>query len=114
MVSWKVGPALASGCSVVIKPPEQAPLSSLRLAELAAEAGIPEGVLNVVPGLGEVAGRAIGLHPDVDVVTFTGSVEVGREFLRYAADSNLKRIVLELGGKALSWSSATPIATSTK
>jgi gamma-glutamyl-gamma-aminobutyraldehyde dehydrogenase len=100
MVSWKVGPALASGCSVVIKPPEQAPLSSLRLAELAAEAGIPEGVLNVVPGLGEVAGRAIGLHPDVDVVTFTGSVEVGREFLRYAADSNLKRIVLELGGKS--------------
>jgi 4-(gamma-glutamylamino)butanal dehydrogenase len=100
MVSWKVGPALASGCSVVIKPPEQAPLSTLRLAELAAEAGIPEGVFNVVPGLGEVAGRAIGLHPDVDVVTFTGSVEVGREFLRYAADSNLKRIVLELGGKS--------------
>jgi gamma-glutamyl-gamma-aminobutyraldehyde dehydrogenase len=100
MVSWKVGPALASGCSVVVKPPEQAPLSTIRIAELAAEAGIPEGVFNVVPGLGEVAGRAIGLHEDVDVVTFTGSVAVGREFLRYSADSNLKRIVLELGGKS--------------
>lgn len=100
MVSWKVGPALASGCSVVVKPPEQAPLSTIRIAELAAEAGIPEGVFNVAPGLGEVAGRALGLHEDVDVVTFTGSVAVGREFLRYSAESNLKRIVLELGGKS--------------
>jgi gamma-glutamyl-gamma-aminobutyraldehyde dehydrogenase len=100
MVSWKVGPALAAGCSVIVKPPEQAPLSTLRLAELAAEAGMPEGVFNVVPGLGEIAGKAIGMHPDVDVVTFTGSVEVGREFLRYSADSNLKQIVLELGGKS--------------
>jgi gamma-glutamyl-gamma-aminobutyraldehyde dehydrogenase len=100
MVSWKVGPALASGCSVVIKPPEQAPLSTIRIAELAAAAGVPDGVLNVVPGLGEVAGRALGLHRDVDAITFTGSVEVGREFLRYSADSNLKRVVLELGGKS--------------
>jgi 4-(gamma-glutamylamino)butanal dehydrogenase len=100
MVSWKVGPALAAGNSVIVKPPELAPLSTLRLAELAAEAGIPDGVFNVVPGLGEVAGKALGLHPDVDVVSFTGSTEIGREFLRYSADSNLKRIVLELGGKS--------------
>jgi gamma-glutamyl-gamma-aminobutyraldehyde dehydrogenase len=100
MVSWKVGPALAAGNSVIVKPPELAPLSTLRLAELAAEAGIPDGIFNVVPGLGEVAGKALGLHPDVDVVTFTGSTVVGREFLRYSADSNLKRIVLELGGKS--------------
>lgn len=100
MVGWKLAPALAAGNSVIIKPPELAPLSTLRMAELASEAGIPDGVFNVVPGLGEVAGKALGLHPDVDVVTFTGSVAVGREFLRYSADSNLKRIVLELGGKS--------------
>ena len=100
MVGWKLAPSLAAGNSVIIKPPELAPLSTLRMAELASEAGIPDGVFNVVPGLGEVAGKALGLHPDVDVVTFTGSVAVGREFLRYSADSNLKRIVLELGGKS--------------
>jgi 4-(gamma-glutamylamino)butanal dehydrogenase len=100
MLVWKLGPALASGNSVVVKPAEQAPLSTLRIAELATEAGLPDGVLNVVPGLGEVAGRALGLHPGVDMVTFTGSTEVGREFLRYSADSNLKRIVLECGGKS--------------
>jgi 4-(gamma-glutamylamino)butanal dehydrogenase len=99
-LSWKLGPALAAGNSVVVKPAELAPLSTLRMAELAAEAGLPDGVLNVVPGLGEVAGRALGLHMDVDVITFTGSTEVGRHFLRYSADSNLKRIVLELGGKS--------------
>jgi len=100
MLAWKIGPALAAGNSVVVKPPELASLSTLRIAELAAEAGIPDGVFNVVPGIGEVTGRAVGLHPDVDMVTFTGSTEVGREFLRYAADSNLKNIVLECGGKS--------------
>lgn len=100
MLAWKIAPALASGNSVIVKPPEQAPLSTLRIAELAAEAGLPEGVFNVVPGHGTVAGRALGLHMDVDVAAFTGSTEVGREFLRYSADSNLKRVVLECGGKS--------------
>jgi 4-(gamma-glutamylamino)butanal dehydrogenase len=100
MLAWKIGPALAAGNSVVVKPPELASLSTLRIARLAVEAGLPPGVLNVVPGLGETAGRSLGLHPDVDVVTFTGSTEVGRLFLRYAADSNLKNIVLECGGKS--------------
>ena len=97
---WKVAPALAAGNSVVLKPAEQAPLSSLRLAELAAEAGVPEGVLNVVPGLGHTAGEALGRHPDVDVIAFTGSGETGKRFLRYAADSNAKQVWLECGGKA--------------
>jgi 4-(gamma-glutamylamino)butanal dehydrogenase len=100
MLAWKIAPALAAGNSVVIKPPELASLTTLRIAELATEAGIPDGVVNVVPGLGHVAGRAVGLHPDIDMVTFTGSTEVGREFLRYSADSNLKDIVLECGGKS--------------
>ena len=99
-LAWKIGPALATGNSLVIKPAELASLTTIRLAELATEAGIPDGVFNVVPGLGHVAGQAIGLHPDVDVVTFTGSTEVGRAFLRYSADSNLKGIVLECGGKS--------------
>jgi 4-(gamma-glutamylamino)butanal dehydrogenase len=97
---WKVAPALAVGNSVVLKPAEQAPLSSLRLAELAVEAGIPPGVLNVVPGLGPTAGARLGLHPDVDVLAFTGSTETGKRFLRYAADSNLKQVWLECGGKS--------------
>jgi 4-(gamma-glutamylamino)butanal dehydrogenase len=97
---WKVAPALAAGNSVVLKPAEQAPLSSLRLAELAAEAGVPEGVLNVVPGLGHTAGQALGRHPDVDVIAFTGSGETGKRFLRYAADSNAKQVWLECGGKS--------------
>lgn len=100
MAAWKLGPALASGCSVVVKPAEQTSLSILRLAELAAQAGLPDGVLNIVPGLGETAGRALGLHEDVDAVSFTGSTEVGRLFLRYAAESNLKSIGLEMGGKS--------------
>lgn len=99
MAGWKIGPALATGNSVVLKPAEQSPLSALRLGELALEAGLPDGVLNIVPGLGPDAGQALGRHDDVDVVTFTGSGEVGRELLRYAADSNLKRVYLELGGK---------------
>jgi len=97
---WKIAPALAAGNSVVVKPAEQSSLSILKFAELATEAGLPDGVLNVVPGYGAAAGRAIGLHPDVDAVTFTGSGPVGREFLRYAAESNLKQVSLELGGKS--------------
>ncbi|MFP5020788.1 aldehyde dehydrogenase [Pseudonocardia phyllosphaerae] len=100
MLSWKLGPALSAGNSVIVKPPEQAPLSTLRIAELALEAGVPAGVFSVLPGPGEVTGRALGLHDDVDVVAFTGSTEVGREFLRYAADSNLKSVGLECGGKS--------------
>ncbi len=100
MASWKAAPALAAGNSVIIKPAELSSLSTLRLAELAIEAGLPEGVLNVVPGLGETAGQALGRHMDVDMVSFTGSTEVGRYFLAYAAESNLKRITLECGGKS--------------
>jgi acyl-CoA reductase-like NAD-dependent aldehyde dehydrogenase len=100
MASWKVGPALAAGNSVVLKPAEQSPLTALRIAELAVEAGVPPGVLQVVPGLGETAGRAIGLHPDVDLVAFTGSTEVGKLFLRYSGESNMKRLALECGGKS--------------
>jgi gamma-glutamyl-gamma-aminobutyraldehyde dehydrogenase len=100
MAAWKIGPALAAGNSVILKPAEQTSLSALLMAELAAEAGLPSGVLNVVPGLGESAGQAIGRHPDVDMVAFTGSTEVGRLFLRYSAESNLKRIILECGGKS--------------
>lgn len=99
-LSWKIAPALAAGNSIVVKPAELAPLSTLRIAELAYEAGIPAGVFNVVPGLGHVAGKALGLHPDVDVISFTGSTEIGRQFLRYSADSNLKKVVLECGGKS--------------
>jgi gamma-glutamyl-gamma-aminobutyraldehyde dehydrogenase len=97
---WKIAPALAVGNSVVLKPAEQAPLSSLRLAELAVEAGLPPGVLNVVPGLGPAAGAPLGLHPDVDVLAFTGSTATGKRFLHYAADSNLKQVWLECGGKS--------------
>ncbi|GAA2439018.1 aldehyde dehydrogenase [Actinomadura vinacea] len=100
MAAWKLAPALAAGCAVVLKPAEESPLSALHLAALAAEAGLPPGVFNVVSGRGEVAGRALGEHPGVDAVAFTGSGEVGRHFLRYAAGSNLKRVWLELGGKS--------------
>lgn len=100
MMAWKIGPALATGNSVIVKPAELTSLSALRIAELSAQAGIPDGVFNVVPGFGETAGRAIGRHMDIDAVTFTGSTEVGRMFLQYAAESNLKRIVLECGGKS--------------
>ncbi|WP_330350557.1 aldehyde dehydrogenase [Streptomyces sp. NBC_00582] len=100
LASWKIAPALAAGCTVVLKPSENAPLSALLLGRIATEAGLPPGVLNVVTGDGPVAGRALGLHPEVDVLAFTGSTAVGRHFLRYAADSNLKRVWLELGGKS--------------
>lgn len=100
MAAWKLAPALATGCSVVLKPAEQSPLTALRLGELAAEAGLPDGVLNILPGLGEHAGKAIGQHPDIDMVSFTGSGEVGAFLLGYAAQSNLKPVGLELGGKS--------------
>ncbi|GAA0923207.1 aldehyde dehydrogenase [Streptomyces thermoalcalitolerans] len=100
MAMWKVAPALATGNAVVLKPAEQSPLTALRMAQLATEAGVPDGILNVVPGFGPTAGAALGLHRDVDALTFTGSGEVGRLFLRYAADSNLKQVSLELGGKS--------------
>ncbi|MBF8778141.1 aldehyde dehydrogenase [Pseudomonas fulva] len=100
MAAWKLAPALAAGNSVVLKPAEQSPFSALRLGQLALEAGLPEGVLNVVPGLGESAGKALGLHPDVDCLVFTGSTQVGKYFMQYAAQSNLKQVWLECGGKS--------------
>lgn len=99
MLAWKIGPALAAGCSVIIKPAEDTSLTTLRAAELALEAGIPPGVFNVVTGYGKDVGEPLGMHMDVDMVAFTGSTPTGRRFLRYAADSNLKRVVLECGGK---------------
>jgi 4-(gamma-glutamylamino)butanal dehydrogenase len=98
--AWKLGPALLAGNSVVLKPAEQSPLTAIRLGELAAEAGLPPGVLNVVPGFGEDAGKPLALHPDVDMVSFTGSTEVGKLMMRYAGESNLKRVALECGGKS--------------
>lgn len=100
MAAWKLAPALAAGCSCLVKPAEQTPLSILRLAALAQEAGLPDGVLNVLPGMGETTGQAIGRHGDIDIVSFTGSTEVGGYFLRYAGESNLKVIGLEMGGKS--------------
>lgn len=100
MACWKLGPALAAGNSVVLKPAEQSPLTALRLAELAAEAGLPDGVLNVVPGYGETAGRALGLHMDVAAIAFTGSTAVGKLFLQYSGQSNMKKVALECGGKS--------------
>jgi len=99
MAAWKLGPALATGCTVVLKPAEQTPLSSLRLGELIQEAGFPDGVVNIVPGYGETAGAALAAHPDVDKVAFTGSTEVGKLILQAAA-GNLKKVSLELGGKS--------------
>jgi len=99
MAMWKVAPALAMGNSVILKPAEQSPLTALRIAELAAQAGIPPGVFNVLPGFGPTAGRALGLHMDVDTLVFTGSGEVGKLFLQYSGQSNMKRVWLECGGK---------------
>jgi len=100
MAAWKLGPALTTGNCVVLKPAEQTPLTALRLAELIAEAGIPDGVVNVVPGFGETAGAALAAHNDVDKVAFTGSTEVGKLIVAAAAASNLKKLTLELGGKS--------------
>jgi len=99
MMAWKIGPALAAGNSLVLKPAEQTSLTALRIAELAVEAGLPRGVLNVVPGMGPDVGEPMGRHPGIDMISFTGSTETGRRFLRYSAESNLKKIVLECGGK---------------
>jgi gamma-glutamyl-gamma-aminobutyraldehyde dehydrogenase len=99
MLAWKIGPALAAGCSLVVKPAEETSMTALRVAELALEAGIPPGILNVVTGSGPEVGEPIGRHPDIDAVSFTGSTETGRRFLNYAAESNLKKVVLEMGGK---------------
>jgi gamma-glutamyl-gamma-aminobutyraldehyde dehydrogenase len=100
MAAWKLGPALAAGNSVVLKPSEKSPYTAMRLAELALQAGLPEGVLNVVPGYGHEAGEALALHPDVDAIGFTGSTRIGRKMLEYASRSNLKRVYNELGGKS--------------
>ncbi|MDX1493170.1 MAG: aldehyde dehydrogenase family protein [Longimicrobiales bacterium] len=99
LAAWKVAPALACGNAVILKPAEQTPLTALRLGELAAEVGFPEGVLNVVPGFGETAGAALVRHPDVDAIAFTGSTEVGKIVMREAAET-LKKVSLELGGKS--------------
>jgi gamma-glutamyl-gamma-aminobutyraldehyde dehydrogenase len=100
IAAWKIGPALAAGNSVVLKPSEDASLSLLRLAQLCLDAGLPPGVLNVVTGTGGVAGEALARHMDVDILTFTGSGLVGRMLLKASAESNLKRVYLELGGKS--------------
>ncbi len=100
MAAWKIGPSLAAGNSVILKPAEQSPLTAIRVAELAMEAGIPEGVFNVLPGMGETAGQALGRHMDVDCVAFTGSTEVGKYFMKYSGESNLKQVWLECGGKS--------------
>ena len=100
MATWKVAAALSVGNSVVLKPAEQSSLSALRLAELASEAGVPDGVFNVVPGFGQTAGKALGLHMDVDCLTFTGSTAVGKMFMQYSGQSNLKQVWPETGGKS--------------
>ncbi len=100
MASWKIAPALAVGNSVVLKPSEKSPLSALRMAEIALEAGIPPGVFNVVPGYGNEAGSALALHMDVDCIGFTGSTRIGKQIMQYAGQSNLKRVWTELGGKS--------------
>ena len=99
MLAWKIGPALAAGCSVVVKPAAETSLTALRVAELASEAGVPAGVLNIVPGGGAEVGEPIGRHMDIDMVSFTGSTVTGKKFLTYSAESNAKEVVLEMGGK---------------
>lgn len=99
MLAWKIGPALAAGCSIIVKPAEETSLTTLHVAELAMEAGVPAGVFNVLPGMGADVGEPLGRHMDVDMVSFTGSTETGRRFLRYAAESNVKEVTLEMGGK---------------
>ena len=100
MQAWKLAPALACGNTVVMKVAEQTPLRALRVGELIVEAGFPEGVVNILPGYGPTAGAAIARHMDVDKVAFTGSTEVGHLIMQAAAETNLKRVTLELGGKS--------------
>ena len=99
MMAWKIAPALAAGNSVLLKPAEQTSLTALRIGELAHEAGLPRGVLNVITGMGPTVGEPMGRHPGIDMISFTGSTDTGRRFLQYSAESNLKKIVLECGGK---------------
>jgi aldehyde dehydrogenase (NAD+) len=100
MMAWKIGPALATGNCIILKPSEFTPLTALRACSLINEAGFPPGVVNVVPGYGETAGRAISEHMGIDKVAFTGSTLVGRKIMEAAARSNLKNVTLELGGKS--------------
>ena len=100
MAAWKIGPVLASGNSLVLKPSEKSPLTAIRIAEIAIEAGLPAGVLNVVPGFGQTAGKALALHMDVDCITFTGSTATGGLVMQYAGQSNMKRVSVECGGKS--------------
>ncbi|WP_163830803.1 aldehyde dehydrogenase [Spartinivicinus ruber] len=100
MACWKIAPALAAGNSVILKPSEKSPLTALKLAELVHQAGIPAGVFNVLPGLGEDAGKAIALHPDIDTLVFTGSTRTGKQLLMYSGQSNMKRVWIEAGGKS--------------
>jgi 4-guanidinobutyraldehyde dehydrogenase/NAD-dependent aldehyde dehydrogenase len=100
MAAWKIGPALAAGNSFILKPSEKSPLTAIRIAALASEAGIPDGVFNVLPGLGQTAGQALALHMDVDCIGFTGSTRTGKRMLEYAGQSNMKRVWLECGGKS--------------
>jgi acyl-CoA reductase-like NAD-dependent aldehyde dehydrogenase len=100
MAAWKIGPALAAGNSFILKPSEKSPLTAIRIAELAARAGIPDGVFNVLPGFGHTAGQALALHMDVDCIGFTGSTRTGKLMLQYSGQSNMKRVWLECGGKS--------------
>src|SRR5260370_23817676 len=100
MAAWKIGPVVAAGNSYVLKPSEKSPLKAIRVAQLAIEAGIPEGCFNVVPGVGQTAGKALALHMDVDCIAFTGSTATGRNIMQYAGQSNMKRVSLECGGKS--------------
>lgn len=100
MASWKLGPALASGNSVILKPSEKSPLTAIRIAQLATDAGVPPGVFNVLPGFGHTVGKALGMHLDVDVIAFTGSTRVAKQLLEYSGASNMKRVWLEAGGKS--------------
>lgn len=100
MISWKFGPALAAGCTIVLKPAEQTPLTALYIGSLVKEAGFPSGVVNIITGYGPTAGAAISSHPEIRKVAFTGSTEVGKLVMEAAAKSNLKNVSLELGGKS--------------
>jgi len=100
MLSWKIAPALAAGCTIVLKPAELTSLTALKIGELVIKAGFPEGVINIIPGLGKEAGEALMRHPDVDKIAFTGSTAIGQHIMKNAHEKNLKRVSLELGGKS--------------
>lgn len=108
MACWKLGPALATGNSVILKPSEKSPLTAIRIAQLAIDAGIPAGVLNVLPGFGHTVGKALALHMDVDTLVFTGSTKIAKQLMIYAGESNMKCVWLEAGGKARTSSSPIP------